>query len=119
MPRITITATGLPSADAALDRRSGPKLDRTIGRASIAALRAIRPAMKAAAPVLTGRTRRAVRVARATGEARPGAYIGIGRSVVYRGALVKRRPFVVQTAAAHRGTMMAVFRETIEREVNR
>ncbi len=137
MPKITIRTEGLNELQLKLDRYHGPKLDRALGKATIAAARTLVGPMKAAAPVAKndhggkyphprGTLRKSIKATRARRRDKPGAIVGPRVwyrhfSIVgtYGGSRVSPNPWVTRTADAHAGQTAAKFQSVLHDELKR
>jgi hypothetical protein len=126
MAQVTITMTGEGPIQAKLGRRMDPELRRTLGRATKASANALKPFIKAEAPI--GPTRRLVGSIRtAATRQKPGAYVGPSpkkaphRHFVVRGTSRGQRanPFVARGASRGSTASRAAFEAAVKAEVRR
>ena len=121
MIRVTITATGQAPIQAALSRRSGIELNKTLRKATRVAATAAKPFIASQAPVLTGATKRSIKV-KSTRDI--GA--SVGPRIWYRHFViggtsrgVERNPWVDRGAKLGTGAYRAAFNAVVGADVQR
>ena len=120
--KITVIVKGLVELQRKLDRYHSARLNRALGKASIAAARTLVRPMRAAAPKRTGKLAKSIKATRAKRQDKPGAIVG--PRIWYRHFPIKgtkrgvpSNPFVTRTAEANAGNTARKFRDVLHDEL--